>query len=98
MKISGVLFSIMVIFLNAVPCCWDTCDEGDATGHVEETSGTADACSPFLSCGSCAGFVLQEDFTEFSYFNSPFNSLDDQEEGSFQSDYSIRIWQPPKEV
>lgn len=97
MKIPGVFLSIIVIFLNVVPCCWNTCDEAGAK-HVEETSGTADACSPFLSCGSCAGFVQQGEFTEFSNFNSSFDSLDDQEEGSFKSDYSIRIWHPPKEV
>ena len=98
MKIAGVLLSILVIFLSAVPCCWDACEEDGTTGHVEQTSGIADVCSPFLTCGSCAGFVLQEDFTEIPCFSAPFAWVDDQEEARFKSDYWIKIWQPPKEV
>lgn len=96
MKIAAVLLSLMVILLNSVPCCWETCD--DASGHVEETSGAADACSPFLSCGSCAGFVLQQEFTDIPSFTLPTIALDEQAEVRFQSDYAIKIWQPPKEV
>ena len=98
MKIAGVLLSLLIVFLSTVPCCWDTCEEDGTTSHVEKTSGMSEVCSPFLSCGSCAGFVLQEDFTEFSSFNGPIDCANDQQQASFKADYSFKIWQPPEEV
>ena len=98
MKAAAVLLSLMVILLNAVPCCWDDCTEDATIEHSEGSAGGEDTCSPFLSCGSCTGFVLQQDLPETSCFTSPLGLLDEQEEVSFQSDYSIKIWQPPKKV
>ena len=98
MKTTAVLISFLVLFLNAVPCCWETCSEEDHKAKTEQSSDSESACSPFLSCGSCTGFVLQQENFEFTYFKVSFPLLDVQKEVSFQSDYSIEIWQPPKEV
>lgn len=95
MRTAAVFLSLLVIILNAVPCCWESCDDQTS---IEETSESEDFCSPFLSCGSCAGFVIQQfspDLPEIPVFFKPLN---EQLEVSFQSDFSIEIWQPPKQV
>lgn len=97
MKSLVVLLSLMIMFLNAVPCCWDACEE-DTVEHAGENSGSKDACSPFLSCGSCAGFILQQELPELSSFNFPFRSKDEQEDSKFHSAYTTIIWAPPKQV
>lgn len=98
MKLAVVLLSLMVMSLNAVPCCWDTCDETEVAGHTEEKPGADNSCSPFLGCGSCSGFILQQELSVFSSFTSPFRSLDEHEDQNFLSDYTTIIWAPPKEV
>ena len=95
MKTAAVLLSLLVIFLNAVPCCWDVCDEEHP---VEERAGGDQACSPFLSCGSCTGFVLQQYSPEIPDFSSVFRPVDEQVEVIFKADHASDIWQPPKKV
>ncbi len=95
MKTAAVLLSFLVIFLNAVPCCWDSCDEQIS---IEETSESDDSCSPFLSCGNCAGFVQNQFSPELPYFSGIYKPLNEQKEVKFQSDLSFEIWQPPKKV
>lgn len=100
MKILVVFLSLMVIFLNAVPCCWDACAEDEAVVHTEENPNSREgACSPFLSCGSCAGFILEQELPEISSsIISTFHTLDKRENPLFNSDYSRIIWAPPKEI
>ena len=93
MKVAGIIFSILVFTLNAVPCCWDNCDDEEA---VEQHSDAEQTCSPFLSCGSCAGFVLQEDLPEISIYTPPSVSEIEFPEQLFFSEFSESIWQPPK--
>ena len=98
MKAAAVILSLFVLFLNAIPCCWNDCEEDDFEVHTEQGSGSQDSCSPFLSCGSCTGFVIYQDFPEIPLYTSFFQLPDEQEEETFSSDFSYKIWQPPKRV
>jgi hypothetical protein len=92
MKIAGIILSILVLMLNAVPCCW----LGDSNENpVEEHSGE-ESCSPFLSCGSCTGFVLQEELPVVNFYSQPSVSEIVFPENPFHSDFSEAIWQPPR--
>lgn len=96
MKALAVLISCIVLFLNIVPCCWDSCSGEVDEVNAQHNPASEEACSPFLSCGSCSGFVLQQDPQGFSSISFFYRLLDEQEEVIFQSDYAIEIWQPPK--
>lgn len=93
MKIAGIIFSILIFTLNAVPCCWDSCEDEEP---VEQHAESEQTCSPFLSCGSCTGFVLQEDVPEIClYMQAPASEIEFPEQRFF-SEFSESIWQPPK--
>jgi hypothetical protein len=58
-----------VVLLSARPCCADNCRE-NSTVAKKELSGknnsqekTCPGCSPFFSCGTCAGFVVTKPVT-----------------------------------
>lgn len=94
MKIAGIVFSFLVITLNAIPC-WDSCSDEEP---VENHADTEQTCSPFLSCGNCVGFVLQEDLPEINlYTQSSTSEIEFPEEGFF-SEFLETIWQPPQTV
>ncbi|MFD2517898.1 hypothetical protein [Salinimicrobium flavum] len=95
MKIAGIIFSILILSLNAIPCCWESCSEEEP---VEEHTGTEQTCSPFLSCGSCVGFVLQEELPEISLYLQPSVTEIKMPENRFFSEFSETIWQPPKPI
>ncbi|MEG9326992.1 hypothetical protein V6B16_03520 [Salinimicrobium catena] len=92
MKIAGIILSILVLMLNAVPCCWDSDSKEEP---LEEHSGE-ESCSPFLSCGSCTGFALQEELPGIDLYAQPSVSETIFPETPFQSDFSEAIWQPPR--
>ncbi|MFV8839708.1 hypothetical protein [Salinimicrobium soli] len=93
MKIAGIIFSILFLMLNAVPCCADYCSDEEP---VEKHSGSEGVCSPFLSCGNCTGFVLQEEFVELPVDIQPSVSKPEFPGKYFRSEFSENIWQPPK--
>ena len=93
MKIAGIIFSILILTLSAIPCCWDSCANEEP---VEQHTDTEQTCSPFLSCGNCVGFVLQEDLPEISLDIQPTVSEIEFPDQSFFSEFSETIWEPPK--
>ncbi len=95
MKIAAILFSVLVLALNAIPCCWESCEDEEP---VEQHMDAEQNCSPFLSCGSCVGFVLQEDLPEISLYIQPSFSEIEFPEQDFFSEFSETIWQPPKPI
>ncbi|HCR53695.1 MAG TPA: hypothetical protein DIW27_04705 [Cytophagales bacterium] len=87
-----------IILLATVPCC----DEKDClddqmteqSGHNEE----AEACSPFLTCGTCTGLTFSNvtyafviPVVETDKSNTPFKI-------SMGKHFIWKIWQPPKLV
>ncbi|WP_418887611.1 DUF6660 family protein [Leeuwenhoekiella marinoflava] len=65
MKILVIILAFLTLSLSAVPCC-STLVEDHPDHQICETSSDCDdvpcdePCSPFYSCGSCAGFSVQE--------------------------------------
>ena len=93
MKITGIIFSILILTLSAIPCCLDSCTDEEP---VEQQTDSERNCSPFLSCGNCVGFVLQENLPKISLYIQPSVSEIEFPEQRFFSEYSETIWQPPK--
>ncbi|WP_460541558.1 hypothetical protein [Echinicola sediminis] len=64
-RLALVLMLPLVLTLSLLPCCptFDTCpDETEHACEDEPEQGTVPSmgiCSPFYTCGSCPGFILQ---------------------------------------
>lgn len=98
MKIVGIFLSVLVILLNGFPCCWDSCSE---SGDVEDTqshSETQTACSPFMSCGSCAGFVLEDEEHDLPALQPDRKEHSVLTNTWVSSDHLDLIWQPPRSI
>ena len=62
MKIGGLLLALLVIFLGIIPCCtFEECNNSAEAKHEqhEVPVNKEGSCSPFLNCGGCAGFTIQ---------------------------------------
>jgi hypothetical protein len=69
-KFFCLLLSLYVVLLSARPCCADNdCRENTAAVKKEQAGKnalpekTCPGCSPFFSCGACAGFVIAKPVT-----------------------------------
>jgi hypothetical protein len=66
MRFFALIVGVLVLYLSTVPCCTgeDMCKDGEVnmleTSDMAEDSDLEFPCSPFLSCGSCAGFNLEK--------------------------------------
>ncbi len=89
--------------LSVVACCTDNdCQEGQS--YKNELAGKSPVkekgcagCSPFFSCGNCAGFVITKTFTPDlkPKIETPANSYKSYAEPYSQQVY-LSIWQPPQ--
>ena len=103
MRILCFILSLYVFSLSVVPCCSDdNCDDEtiaeNANNHSQEPNeeGDCNACSPFLNCGTCIGFVftnLQFEIAEIPLIEDQFVPL---YKPQFSDDFFDKIWQPPK--
>ena len=103
MKTLCLLLSLYVFSLSVVPCCSDSeCNDEIITENVENHSqdhneeDDCNACSPFLNCGTCIGFVftnLQIDIDEIPSDEEQFVAI---YKSRFFDDFFDKIWQPPK--
>lgn len=99
MKTLCFLLSLYVFSLSVVPCCLnDNCDDEITENHSQEPKeeGDCNACSPFLNCGTCIGFVftnLQIDIDEILADEDQFVPV---YKSQFSDDFFYKIWQPPK--
>ncbi|MDP2069136.1 MAG: hypothetical protein Q8K04_09230 [Lutibacter sp.] len=103
MKTLCFILSLYVFFLSVVPCCSDeNCDDEviieNADNHSQEHNEEKDcnACSPFLNCGTCIGFVfsnLQLNIAEIPAVEAQFTPI---YKPQFSDDFFDKIWQPPK--
>ncbi len=98
MKTLSLLLSLMVLLLNGIPCCADECEEGLSV-EQEQNGGEShpeEACSPFLSCGACAGFVpFEPEEKPAAVSRVTGKELPSATEGSC-SKYIRDIWEPPQ--
>lgn len=99
MKTLCIVLSLYVFALSVVPCCSDdNCDDEITENHSQEPEeeGDCNACSPFLNCGTCIGFVftnLQIDIDEIPSDEDQFVPV---YKPRFPDDFFNKIWQPPK--
>lgn len=103
MKTLCFFMSFYVLFLASAPCCSDdNCNDEIikeyANSHSQEPKdeGDCNACSPFLDCGTCIGFVfinLQIDIDEIPAVDNKFVPI---YKPQFSDDFFYNIWQPPK--
>lgn len=72
MRLFALIVGVFVLYLSTIPCCTgeDLCK--DREGNMLELSDIAEdfdpesPCSPFLSCGGCAGFHIEKQ-TELTF-------------------------------
>jgi hypothetical protein len=99
MKIFCLILSLSVMLLSTVPCCDDNCEEEQVTTEQTDSHDeSTESCSPFLTCGLCAGFaslyirVDIQPLEEETIVNvTPSNIL-------WVDNCFATIWQPPKIV
>lgn len=96
MKTVGILLSALVILLNGFPCCWDSCSESGDVEPAQSHPETQNSCSPFMSCGSCAGFVLEDGEPELSAPQPDSREQTALSNSWVSSEHLDLIWQPPK--
>ncbi|UJH92475.1 hypothetical protein LZ575_08275 [Antarcticibacterium sp. 1MA-6-2] len=100
MKFLALIMSFLVLFLNSVTCCiLDECAEETAVENQDhEEKEACENCSPFINCGTCTGFLLVFESSQFSSevieTNEEFYKLQDLS----NSRYVPAIWQPPQIV
>lgn len=104
MKTLSFILSLYVFSLSVVPCCSDdNCIDDEiimenVDNHSQEPAeeGDCNACSPFLDCGTCIGFVfinLQIDIDKIPAVDDQFVPI---YKPQFSDDFFDKIWQPPK--
>lgn len=100
MKIGGLLMAFLVTLLSIVPCCtFEECEDEKREILVqhEKPSECEDSCSPFLNCGSCTGFPVQETSEPGEIaFNLPIDKIDFHHRQTLPQSLIQSIWQPPR--
>lgn len=100
MKIGGFILALLVTFLSIIPCCtFDECgDEGAIEDQHKEAPGESEgSCSPFLNCGSCAGFTAQTTHEDNSLdYNLPIDKTAAHYPYRVTGEVINNIWQPPR--
>ncbi|WP_037373909.1 DUF6660 family protein [Salinimicrobium xinjiangense] len=96
MKILAVLLALLVLVLNGIPCCADDCERENPIEHQEKNTHSNELCSPFLSCGTCNAVVFQEEPSEMPFLEPVISREFSKAEIGLLSEFTFRIWQPPK--
>ena len=102
MKVIGLILSLSVLVLSAVPCCADDyCNdelktERSYTEHQDRNDqNDCNGCSPFITCGTCIGFTFSK--TDYNLQSiTPVHSKFIPYQQGFYENYFVEIWQPPK--
>ncbi|WP_396788388.1 DUF6660 family protein [Mucilaginibacter phyllosphaerae] len=88
-----------MIFLSVKPCCTDSdCDAVVRTGQAGKAKKQDCAgCSPFFSCGACAGFTITKTVI-ITLLLSPVKTgtMYPAYQQPDVKDVVLSIWQPPQ--
>ena len=76
-------------------CCNDNACKDDNPNPNGENNG-CDFCSPFFTCGTCGGFVFQENKIKIFAPNTIKDPIFSFYNLKFYSEYYSKLWQPPK--
>jgi hypothetical protein len=99
-----LLLSLFVLLISAAPCCSDDCGQtegkvaqADQPGDSQPESDDCKPCSPFLTCGSCTGFIKPIPTPTFQVEAIGYQTeLVDAYHFSFYPLVPSFFWQPPK--
>jgi hypothetical protein len=102
MKIICFILALFTFCLATVPCCAeDNCKEdlevSHSNTHPQDLQGSErNTCSPFLTCGPCAGFIFPS--ADVNFMEVFFNKVKRVTifKTQIASDYFAEIRQPPK--
>ncbi|MFH4966428.1 DUF6660 family protein [Gaetbulibacter sp. M235] len=105
MKTLCLILALYSFCLSTIPCCSDdNCNDEIQTEQADNHSGKekdhhdgdCSICSPFLTCGTCSGFVYSK--VHFYFKNVPFSKSKFMAVyvSRFADDFFAKIWQPPK--
>jgi len=105
MKILVVFLGILCFLISAYPCCIDDdCDsvsvEKIAEKQNEKETEDRGLCSPFIGCGSCIGFISNNEkpLTTFQVLSIVSPKIFGLQFKSVETEYIDKLWQPPKQV
>lgn len=103
MKVLTVILGILCLLISAYPCCIvDECDSHSIAeiAENEQEQEECGLCSPFITCGSCIGFIpnTAEFVTTLNPQLLPFSNLFGLSFKSVEAEYADRVWQPPQQV
>ncbi|WP_369410135.1 DUF6660 family protein [Hufsiella arboris] len=99
MKILCCLLTFYVLLLAVKPCCInDSCGDNSAKKELQK-GNDCNVCSPFFSCGTCNGFVINPSQEKGASLSAsvPRKSYPVYLTPFFQK-VTLKIWQPPKLV
>lgn len=104
-KVFYILFSIYFSYLAIIPCGdKDNCNEFAQTHSIvnpndnQSNSHQNEICSPFCVCACCGcqGFNLKSFLSVAIAFTQTVERQTVPYESEFISQFSAKIWQPPK--
>lgn len=98
-KVLAVFLSLFVVFLSTTPCCAVETDEDVLLKEQYDSCMNDDfcqTCSPFYTCGACAGFTLVEYSGEsLAIYSRPVQHFSGCLPFSLPMT-TASIWQPPQ--
>ncbi len=98
-KVLAVFLSLFVVFLSTTPCCAVETDEDVLLMEQYDSCMNDDfcqTCSPFYTCGACAGFTLVEYSGELlAIYSRPVQHFSGCLPFSLPMT-TASIWQPPQ--
>ncbi|WP_373297323.1 hypothetical protein [Salinimicrobium marinum] len=94
-----IIWSFLVLTFNCIPCCeFDDCGDEISVEQKEHKDNACENCSPFLSCGSCNGFVIFYETPDSGGFSIVSEAKTFREQKFCYSEYTSSIWQPPQVI
>lgn len=101
MKTLAFLLAVFVFFLSAAPCClFEGCEGEEEQGNVAAEKQAPvecdDTCSPFLTCGSCTGFVVNSENFAFTSEYISSHPVPTSYDDGISGEIIQAIWQPPR--
>jgi len=97
------LFSFYILFLAAAPCCSESecltsqIQKKEIPGKSSSKDQGCEGCSPFVTCASCPGFIVNTFLTgEPVLVNTIAQSAYNPYVQPVNIEITIAFWQPPK--
>jgi hypothetical protein len=98
MRVLSYIFCLYILALFAVPCqdkdcCMDELNQTPSSHNKSEAP-----CSPFVTCGTCDGFIIPATTPELPKPTSLEKRQMPPFIAHYLGDFSPSTWQPPKQA